>query len=71
MQRTVHLQLIVPALYFLPAGTDGTGQAITPQLPGLLAAGYDIRSVDTGMQRLHGFDANTCFVLLAHAAAER
>lgn len=27
------------------AGTDGTGQAITPQLPGLLAAGYDIRLV--------------------------
>lgn len=33
-----------PLLVFLP-GTDGTGQAITPQLPGLLAAGYDIRSV--------------------------
>lgn len=27
----------------LCAGTDGTGQAITPQLPSLLAAGWDIR----------------------------
>eukprot|EP00882_Tetradesmus_deserticola_P016877 GHRQ01018054.1.p1 GENE.GHRQ01018054.1~~GHRQ01018054.1.p1 ORF type:complete len:210 (+),score=17.74 GHRQ01018054.1:431-1060(+) len=31
-----------PLLVFLP-GTDGTGQAITPQLPGLLDAGYDVR----------------------------
>eukprot|EP00882_Tetradesmus_deserticola_P010678 GHRQ01011279.1.p1 GENE.GHRQ01011279.1~~GHRQ01011279.1.p1 ORF type:complete len:212 (+),score=36.32 GHRQ01011279.1:431-1066(+) len=33
-----------PLLVFLP-GTDGTGQAITPQLPGLLDAGYDVRTL--------------------------
>ncbi|KAF8058058.1 acyltransferase-like protein [Scenedesmus sp. PABB004] len=33
-----------PLLLFLP-GTDGTGQAITPQLPGLLTAGYDVRTL--------------------------
>ncbi|WIA33448.1 hypothetical protein OEZ86_006580 [Tetradesmus obliquus] len=33
-----------PLLVFLP-GTDGTGQAITPQLPGLLEAGYDVRTL--------------------------
>ena len=26
-----------------PAGTDGTGNSITPQLPGLVGAGFDIR----------------------------
>ncbi|KAF6260587.1 hypothetical protein COO60DRAFT_1625641 [Scenedesmus sp. NREL 46B-D3] len=33
-----------PLLVFLP-GTDGTGQAIMPQLPGLLGAGYDVRTL--------------------------
>lgn len=34
------------------AGTDGTGNAISPQLPGLLDAGFDVRSA-ARMQRLH------------------
>ncbi|GBF88231.1 alpha beta-hydrolase [Raphidocelis subcapitata] len=33
-----------PLLVFLP-GTDGTGQAILPQLPGLLKAGWDVRTL--------------------------
>ena len=33
-----------PLLVFLP-GTDGTGQAILPQLPGLLRAGWDVRTL--------------------------
>lgn len=32
---------VATLVYF--SGTDGTGQAITPQLPGLTAAGYDVR----------------------------
>ena len=31
-----------PLLVYLP-GTDGTGNAIAPQLPGLVGAGFDIR----------------------------
>lgn len=36
-----------------PAGSDGTGQAILPQLRGLTAAGYDVRA-------LHIPAANRC-----------
>lgn len=31
-----------PLLVYLP-GTDGTGNAIAPQLPGLVEAGFDVR----------------------------
>lgn len=33
-----------PLLVYLP-GTDGTGQSLLPQLPGLLDLGYDVRSL--------------------------
>jgi len=31
-----------PLLLYLP-GSDGTGASITPQLPGLMEAGFDVR----------------------------
>lgn len=34
-----------PARHARPQGTDGTGQAILPQVPALSAAGYDVRTL--------------------------
>eukprot|EP00877_Chromochloris_zofingiensis_P003357 jgi/Chrzof1/13021/Cz07g16210.t1 len=45
-----------PLLIYLP-GTDGTGQAITPQLPALLQAGYDIRCMYLPPEDRSGWDA--------------
>lgn len=39
-----------PLLVYLP-GSDGTGASVTPQLPSLYAAGFDVRRAATVLAR--------------------
>ncbi|KAL0028357.1 hypothetical protein WJX77_001655 [Trebouxia sp. C0004] len=45
-----------PLLLYLP-GTDGTGNSIIPQLPGLVGAGFDIRSLYITMDDRSSWDS--------------
>ena len=40
-----------PVLVYLP-GSDGTGASVTPQLPGLHEAGFDVRRAPAGKNRV-------------------